>query len=133
MQRSDERPVGIEDCAVFPLFTDELLDLMRRHIPRDRWTSVGRALLFSARKAMADGPRLAAPPRADAMGDFGDASFEEGVLLKIWNLLEPLVKGQVLEVRSMDSGVREDLPDWCRMTGQEYLGASGPSHFVRKR
>ncbi len=30
--------------------------------------------------------------------------------------------GEVLEVVSTDEGIKEDMPAWCRQTGQEYLG-----------
>jgi TusA-related sulfurtransferase len=30
--------------------------------------------------------------------------------------------GQILEVVSTDVGIKEDMPAWCRQTGQEYLG-----------
>jgi tRNA 2-thiouridine synthesizing protein A len=30
--------------------------------------------------------------------------------------------GQVLEILSTDEGIVKDMPAWCRMTGQEYLG-----------
>lgn len=30
--------------------------------------------------------------------------------------------GQVLEVISTDKGIKEDMPAWCRQTGQEFLG-----------
>lgn len=30
--------------------------------------------------------------------------------------------GEVLEVLSTDTGIREDMPAWCRTTGQEFLG-----------
>lgn len=30
--------------------------------------------------------------------------------------------GQVLEVISTDKGIKEDMPAWCRTSGQEYLG-----------
>jgi TusA-related sulfurtransferase len=30
--------------------------------------------------------------------------------------------GQVLEVISTDDGIKEDMPAWCRQTGQEFLG-----------
>jgi hypothetical protein len=29
--------------------------------------------------------------------------------------------------------VHEDFPAWCRMTGQEYLGAWDGRYFVRRR
>jgi len=30
--------------------------------------------------------------------------------------------GQVLKIVSTDEGIKEDMPAWCRQTGQEYLG-----------
>jgi TusA-related sulfurtransferase len=30
--------------------------------------------------------------------------------------------GEILEVVSTDEGIAADMPAWCRMTGQEYLG-----------
>ena len=35
--------------------------------------------------------------------------------------IKRLGPGDILEVRSIDPGVREDLPAWCRMTGHELL------------
>jgi tRNA 2-thiouridine synthesizing protein A len=29
---------------------------------------------------------------------------------------------QILEIVSTDVGIKEDMPAWCRQTGQEYLG-----------
>jgi tRNA 2-thiouridine synthesizing protein A len=30
--------------------------------------------------------------------------------------------GQVLEIVSTDEGIRADMPAWCKMSGQEFLG-----------
>lgn len=30
--------------------------------------------------------------------------------------------GQVLEILSTDQGIKEDMPAWCKATGNEYLG-----------
>jgi hypothetical protein len=55
--------VGIEDCAAYPLFTADLLDIMRRHIPRDRWERVARSVIFAARKpGPREGPDAPAAP-----------------------------------------------------------------------
>ncbi len=35
--------------------------------------------------------------------------------------LKPMKVGEVLEVISTDEGIKEDMPAWCRLTGQEYL------------
>lgn len=44
--------------------------------------------------------------------------------------------GEVLEVVSTDEGIKEDMPAWCRQTGQEYLGLEEEDGvykvFVRK-
>lgn len=107
---------------------------MRRVLPRERWERIGRVVTFFARKpARATGGTARDLPVPDPMWDFGGAGCEEGVLLKLRTLVATLEAGQVLEVRSTDPGAPEDLPAWCRMTGHDYLGASGTRYFVRKR
>ncbi len=49
--REVELSVGIDDCAQYPVFTQELMDLMRRHIPRERWPRVARSVVFIAEKS----------------------------------------------------------------------------------
>ncbi len=45
--------------------------------------------------------------------------------------------GEVLEVLSTDAGIRDDLPAWCKMSGQEFLGVEEEGDifraYVRKR
>jgi TusA-related sulfurtransferase len=36
--------------------------------------------------------------------------------------IKELELGQILEIVSTDAGIKEDMPAWCRQTGQEYLG-----------
>ncbi len=50
-----------------------------------------------------------------AVCDGGDQGCGGGLLLL--QAMKRLEAGAVLEVRSTDPGVREDLPAWCRMTG----------------
>ncbi len=49
--REVELSVGIDDCAQYPVFTQELMDIMRRHIPRERWQRVARSVVFIAEKS----------------------------------------------------------------------------------
>ena len=42
-------PLGIDDCALYPLFSPEVIDLMRRLIPADRHGSVAVAIVVRAR------------------------------------------------------------------------------------
>ncbi len=39
--------------------------------------------------------------------------------------------GQVLEVISTDQGIKEDMPAWCRQTGQEYLGMEEDGELIK--
>jgi len=36
--------------------------------------------------------------------------------------IKELRVGEVLEILSTDQGIMGDMPAWCKMTGQEYLG-----------
>jgi tRNA 2-thiouridine synthesizing protein A len=38
------------------------------------------------------------------------------------NKLKELEVGQVLEILADDEGIKEDMPAWCRGTGNELLG-----------
>jgi len=50
--------------------------------------------------------------------------------------IKELKPGQVLEVLADDEGIKEDMPAWCRTTGNELLGieedAEGYKAYVRK-
>jgi hypothetical protein len=47
----EKRPFGIEQAAIFPLFTDEVVELMRKLIPAERSDSVAFSVIAKARKA----------------------------------------------------------------------------------
>lgn len=74
--------------------------------------------------------------KAHAVVDGGDQGCGGGLLTLMVQALKRLEPGDVLEVRSTDPGVREDLPSWCRMTDHTLLAAQqGEFHnryFVRK-
>jgi hypothetical protein len=44
------RPFGIADAALFPLFTREVIDVMRRTIPREHHDHVATAVIVKAAK-----------------------------------------------------------------------------------
>lgn len=70
-------------------------------------------------------------PRPDAVCDGGDLDCGSGLLLIIRNAMAPLRPGGVLEVRSREISVKEDLPAWCRMVGHELLGTTGaPNQYT---
>ena len=77
-------------------------------------------------------------PIADATCDGGDLDCGSGLLLIIRNAMEPLPSGGILEVRSRETSVKEDLPAWCRLVGHDMLAArpgdaGSTSYFIRKK
>ncbi len=67
---------------------------------------------------MADGGTDAVPaPAADGVCDGGDLDCGSGLLLIIRDAMRRVPPRGVLEVRSREVSVREDLPAWCRMVG----------------
>jgi uncharacterized OsmC-like protein/TusA-related sulfurtransferase len=75
-------------------------------------------------------------PAPQATCDGGDLDCGSGLLLIIKKIIDPLALGEVLEVRSRERSVAEDLPAWCRMVKYEFLGALpnllDTSYFIRK-
>ena len=73
---------------------------------------------------------------AHAMCDGGDLDCGSGLLLIIMKHMKPLDRGQVLEIRSRERTVADDLPAWCRMVEHEFLGSepgeNWTSYYVKK-
>ncbi len=61
------------------------------------------------------------PQHADVSFDGGDLDCGNGLLLLIRKHIDPLERGGLLEIRSTEISVDEDLPAWCRMTGNELV------------
>src|SRR5271155_13366 len=59
------------------------------------------------------------PP--DVSFDGGDLDCGNGLLLLIRKHIDPLARGQLLEIRSTEISVDEDLPAWCRLTGNQLV------------
>lgn len=66
----------------------------------------------------------------------GNLDCGSGLLLLIRDAMSHVPQDQVLEIRSTEISVREDLPAWCRMTQNPFLGwRPGEGHnrfFVRR-
>ncbi|MCM2334459.1 MAG: vitamin-B12 independent methionine synthase [Anaeromyxobacteraceae bacterium] len=79
---------------------------------------------------------LGHPYRPDAAFDGGDLDCGSGLLLLIRQHIDPLPEGKLLEIRSREPSVREDLPAWCRMTGNALVSEvpfpGGTSFLVSK-
>jgi tRNA 2-thiouridine synthesizing protein A len=58
-------------------------------------------------------------------------------IFKTSNKIKELQPGQVLEIQSDDGGIEKDMPAWCKMTGNEYLGLTKENGeyrvFVKKK
>jgi SAM-dependent methyltransferase len=54
-------PFGIDECALYPIFNDALLDLLRTRVPPERHARIAQAVFVSARKVA---PGEALPGRA---------------------------------------------------------------------
>jgi TusA-related sulfurtransferase len=39
--------------------------------------------------------------------------------------------GEVLEIISTDEGIKADMPAWCKMSGQEFLGLEEDGDIIR--
>ena len=63
----------------------------------------------------------ASSPTPDASFDGGDLDCGNGLLLLIRRHIDPLPRGALLEILSTETSVQEDLPAWCRLTGNEFV------------
>ena len=66
-------------------------------------------------------PSTTHPMAADVDFDGGDLDCGNGLLLLIRKHIDPMPRGGLLEIRSTETSVDEDLPAWCRMTGNELV------------
>src|SRR5262245_39727270 len=60
----------------------------------------------------------------DASFDGGDLDCGSGLLLLIRSHIDPLPRGGLLEIVSTEISVKEDLPAWCRLTGNELVSVT---------
>lgn len=67
----------------------------------------------------------------DRVFDGGDLDCGSGLVLLIRDNMRQIEVGAVLELRSREPTVRDELPPWCRMVGHVYLGALEADASVR--
>jgi 5-methyltetrahydropteroyltriglutamate--homocysteine methyltransferase len=65
---------------------------------------------------------------ADASFDGGDLDCGGGLLLLIREHIDPLPRGGLLEILSTEISVKEDLPAWCRLTGNQLVSVTQTGH-----
>jgi len=67
-------------------------------------------------------PQITEDIPAEAVCDGGNLDCGSGLLLVIRKAMDAVPAGGVLEIRSTEISVCEDLPAWCRMTRNPFLG-----------
>lgn len=71
------------------------------------------------------------PITPDTVFDGGDLDCGSGLILLIREqMLKTPIDG-ILEMRSREPTVADDLPPWCRMSGHEYLGQEAANGYTR--
>ncbi len=69
--------------------------------------------------------------KPDLMFDGGDMDCGSGLSLLIRENMLKIPVGGVMEMRSRDATVKDDLPPWCRLASHEYLGHMDGDGYTR--
>jgi SAM-dependent methyltransferase len=132
----ERHPFGVDDCARFPLFTPELLALMRSLIPLDRQPEIATCVTVTARQPLQDAAApvvvASAPPRNqvvpasvltdmdnDEIREFsaGERACGDGISrdLRAWWAACP--PGTRTVVSMSDPSTKADVPPLARLLG----------------
>ena len=68
----------------------------------------------------------------DAEWDAGDMGCGD-LVLELRIRLQSLEPGQILRILANDGGAREDLPAWCRMTGNTLVYSDHPVYLIKRK
>ena len=131
----ERHPFGVEDCARFPLFTPDLLEVMRATIPPERQPAIATVVTVTARRPDKDAPERevvaspevrntpVSPPVLKGMENTirefsaGDRACGDGVgrdLRAWWGSVPP---GTRTVVTMRDPSTKADVPSLARMLG----------------
>ncbi len=69
--------------------------------------------------------------KPDTLFDGGDLDCGSGLILLIREAMLKVTVGGIMEMRSRETTVSDDLPPWCRMSGHEYLGKMPGEGYTR--
>ena len=69
--------------------------------------------------------------KPDTLFDGGDLDCGSGLILLIREAMLKVTVGGIMEMRSRETTVSDDLPPWCRMSGHEYLGKMPGDGYTR--
>jgi tRNA 2-thiouridine synthesizing protein A len=79
-----------------------------------------------------ENPAVDPDPHCSAEWDAGGMGCGD-LVLELRIRLQSLEPGQILKVLATDSGAIEDLPAWCRMTGNSLVASRHPVYLIRKK
>ena len=68
----------------------------------------------------------------DLIWDAGDLGCGDLVLL-LRGKLRAMLPGKLLKVTALDPGAPEDIPAWCKMTGNRLILQQHPLYFIRNK
>jgi tRNA 2-thiouridine synthesizing protein A len=114
-------------------WANEAEGLSRLERPRCLWKDDSRPSPAPT-SAPAPSPTTASAPSPSpsAHWDAGDMSCGD-LVLELRTRLAALRSADVLRLTARDPAAPEDLPAWCRLTGNELVCARPPDYFIRRR
>lgn len=134
-------PFGVDDCVRYPLFTDDLIDVMRRLIPPARQADIAASVTVTASKPHGEHPLddhrrdliasslnrndVTVPtvstdmsaPEPHATFDAGPRGCADGLGAELRRWWDELPKGSRCQVIVRDPAARADVPSVARMLG----------------
>lgn len=69
----------------------------------------------------------------DLTWDAGDMGCGELIIKLKLKLRDEIGEGGVLRLTATDPGAREDIPSWCRLTGNTLLHADHPHYVIQPK
>ena len=71
-------------------------------------------------------------PDFDMEWDAGEIGCGD-LILELRIRMNSLKPGQILKVLASDKGAQQDLPAWCRMTGNTLVQFGHPAYFIKRK
>jgi tRNA 2-thiouridine synthesizing protein A len=97
--------------------------------PRERTRGGDRAMQARTEASAAD--PLPAPVH-DAEWNAGDLACGE-LVLELRQRLRSMSCGSIIKVTALDPAAPQDMPAWCRLTGNPLVYANPPQYFIRRK
>jgi tRNA 2-thiouridine synthesizing protein A len=122
-------------------FLDQVLGLISHrdcYRSGQAWADEREPLRGPSRPCLTE-PAPASGPGAAPSGGGADAEWDAGfmgcgdLVLELRNRLERIRPGGVLRVTARDPGAPEDLPAWCRLTGNALVDVTPPLYVIRRK